>query len=104
MSERYWKLNKDLQPVRCTIKEWGNQRVGYENNIVDQTAVGDFWISTVFLGLDHNFSGSGLPHLWETLVVKDGNYTDAELERCGGDWWDATLMHLKMVKKVRDSQ
>ena len=29
--------------------------------------VGSFRVSTVFLGLDHNFGG-GVPHLWETMI------------------------------------
>jgi len=38
-------------------------------------------VSTVFLGLDHNFSGTGPPVLWETLVFggpldgEGGRYT-----------------------------
>ena len=30
----------------------------------------DFEVSTVFLGLDHNFSGEGDPVLWETMIFE----------------------------------
>jgi len=30
--------------------------------------VGTVWTSTLFLGLDHNYSGEGLPLLWETMI------------------------------------
>ena len=35
---------------------------------VARTQVGDCMVSTVFLGLDHNFSEEGPPVLWETMV------------------------------------
>jgi hypothetical protein len=36
-------------------------------------------VSTVFLGLDHNFMGDGTPVLWETLVM--GGLLDGEMDR-----------------------
>lgn len=30
----------------------------------------DYWVSTVFLGLDHNWSQKGPPHIFETMVFK----------------------------------
>lgn len=35
---------------------------------IAESTVGDAWVSTVFLGIDHNFSGIGPPILWETMV------------------------------------
>lgn len=35
---------------------------------VAQDTIGDMWISTVFLGLDHRFAGSGSPVVFETMV------------------------------------
>jgi|SRR5262252_1650210 len=40
---------------------------------------GDIRISTVFLGLDHNFSPHGPPVLWETMVF--GGPLDGEMNR-----------------------
>lgn len=41
-----------------------------KNRIVEQTHLGDIFISTVFLGLDHNFSFSknNKPILFETMI------------------------------------
>jgi hypothetical protein len=36
--------------------------------ILGHTQVGRVFVSTVFLGLDHNLSGDGPPVLWETMV------------------------------------
>lgn len=44
------------------------------NRVVRQDVVGTVLISTVFLGLDHNFTGQGPPLLFETMVFrKDGD-------------------------------
>jgi hypothetical protein len=44
--------------------------------IVEQTDVrrwfGTFWVSTVFLGLDHNFFFNGPPLVFETMVFQHG--------------------------------
>jgi hypothetical protein len=46
---------------------------------VAATEVGEARVSTVFLGLDHNFFGSGPPLLYETLVF--GGSMDSEMRR-----------------------
>lgn len=51
-----------------------------ENNderIVRQEDIGPYWVSTVFLGLDHDFSEQGPPLLFETMVftTEDGHRT-----------------------------
>ena len=55
-------------------------------------------MSTVFLGLDHNFGG-GTPILWETLVF--GGPLDGEMSR-----YETRLQamqgHEAMVARVRD--
>jgi hypothetical protein len=41
-------------------------------------------VSTVFLGLDHNFSGAGDPVLWETMVFTrnaDGELQGDDMQR-----------------------
>jgi hypothetical protein len=45
------------------------------DRIVGRTTIGDWWISTVFLGVDHNFAGRGAPLLYETMVF----YTPAAI-------------------------
>lgn len=41
------------------------------NRIVGRTKVGKLTVSTVFLGLDHNFRDKGKPILFETMVLPD---------------------------------
>lgn len=68
------------------IYVWGefmeNGRVKYHK--LDEVA--GLRISTVFLGIDHNFNPGGEPLLWETMVFDDENathesFTDVKGER-----------------------
>lgn len=64
------------------------------------TEVGDVSISTVFLGLDHNFFRSGDPLLFETMVF--GGALNEECERYST--WDGALAgHWAMVEQVKVS-
>ena len=53
------------------------------------------WVSTVFLGLDHNHWGRGPPLLFETMIfgAKDGSEYQ---ERCS-TWEEAEEMHKRAV-------
>ena len=65
---------------------------------VAKETIGEAEVSTVFLGLDHNW-GDGPPILWETMVF--GGPLDQEQERCSGSREQAEAMHAEMVAKVR---
>lgn len=70
------------------------------NRVVDRTYMGNAEVSTVFLGLDHNFSGEGEPILWETMIF-DGELNECQ-ERCAGTKADAQAMHDRVVRRVTD--
>lgn len=72
--------------------EEADRRVAY-------TEVGHARISTVFLGLNHRYSGDGPPILWETMVF--GGDLDQEQDRCAGSREQAEAMHARMVERVR---
>ncbi len=61
------------------------------------TIQGDVSISTVFLGLDHAYTGK-TPILFETMVFDDHSPRD----ECGryATWTEAELGHEAMVRKV----
>lgn len=60
--------------------------------------IGQIRISTVFLGVDHSFSGKGPPVLFETMVF--GGEHDQEMDRCS-TWEAAEKMHEKMIERVK---
>jgi hypothetical protein len=54
-------------------------------------------VSTVFLGLDHNFTGKGPPILFETKVF--GGALDDETTRAS-TWEEAARQHAEMYMRV----
>ena len=57
-------------PVPCedllTWAQW--MEANDDKRIVKQQDIGPYWVSTVFLGLDHSWTDPELPHLFETMV------------------------------------
>ncbi len=64
---------------------------------VTKTMIGDIRVSTVFLGLDHNY-GDGAPVLFETMIF--GGKFDQEMWRYS-TWEEAEKGHEKAVEKVK---
>ncbi len=67
---------------------------------VGDTTIGDVRVSTVWLGVDHNF-GSGPPLLFETMVF--GGKLDEEQERYSTEA-EAEAGHARWVKLARALQ
>ncbi len=72
-------LNKSGEPQAehdfMAWADWFNTA----DRTVERTKIGDAKVSTVFLGIDHNFGDYGTPVLWETMVF--GGNLDGECER-----------------------
>jgi len=62
----YYVLNEHGDAVPCDLMTWA-RRLESTNRIVQQDTIGGVFVSTVFLGLDHNF-GHGPPLLFETMI------------------------------------
>jgi hypothetical protein len=71
---RYWILDDARQPVPATVEVFGPWMETAER-IIRKTQVNDLEVSTVFLGIDHNFVGGDYPVLYETMVfpISDEN-------------------------------
>jgi hypothetical protein len=67
----------------------------FANNRVAETMIGDVRVSTVWLGVDHNFSGKGPPLIFETMVF--GGDLDGECYRYPTET-DALKGHASWVK------
>ena len=87
-------------PEGDTLKwgRWFEKARGKGQLVVKQETIGKSWVSTVFLGLDHNW-GKGPPILWETMVFRHGG--SEEMDRCSGSREQAEAMHERMVKRVK---
>lgn len=66
---------------------------------VDKTEIGGMEVSTIFMGLDHNFHADGPPILFETMIFGDLEVT-GEQWRCS-TWMQAQAMHQKACDLVR---
>lgn len=69
--------------------------------VLKQEYVGDLMVSTVFLGMDHNFLGDGPPLIFETMVF-GSSWTEQDTERYS-TWLEAMQGHRMMCEKVRKS-
>ena len=71
------------------------QRTNPETRVASTALTEEIWISTVFLGMDHSFSGSGPPLLFETRIF--GGPSDKFQKRCS-TWEEAEALHAEAVE------
>ena len=95
MAELYRMLPDGSVEAVEDLMEWGKV-MQKENRLVAKVQSGDVRISTVFLGLNHQF-GEGPPLLFETMVF--GGKHDQECERYSTRD-EALAGHCKMATKV----
>jgi len=100
-------LDDKGQPVICDdLMTWGrfmassDRRVAQDMDEGDTTTGVHVRVSTVFLGLDHNYDGEGPPVLWETMVF--GGVMDQEQVRYTS-LADALAGHQEMCARVRET-
>jgi len=96
MTLRLYRLDGHL-PVACSFGEWDEIISGNKRTVADDM-VGKVRVSTVFLGIDHNF-GTGEPILFETMVFNAegralcfNRYTS---------WDEAEKHHHEMVNRLK---
>jgi hypothetical protein len=97
MAVHYILNGKTPMPI-SNILEWAKW---YEthNRTVEKTEIRGIIISTVFLGIDHNYSKEGNPILFETMIFK---WNDDYCERYS-TWDEALEGHHKACQIVIDS-
>lgn len=90
---------KNGEPERCNdLSAWGRFMSDDAARRVGRDEFDGGYVSTVFLGLDHNFSARGAPLLWETMIFggpHDG-WQDRYTSRA-----DALAGHLKAVEMAQ---
>ena len=97
MSGQYILKNKKI--VKCdNLAVWAKYLEKADRKVA-RDSIGGVDISTVFLGLDHQF-GDGPPLLFETLVF--GGPLDGEMSRYPS-WDDALAGHKLMIKLIEEN-
>ena len=99
-------LNRNHEPIPTDDFEvFGAWFENGANRVVKQENVGPYFVSTVFLGNDHNFHLSGPPVLFETMVFdnesREESAEDFNYQRRCCTWKEAEAMHAEAVKEVR---
>lgn len=101
--------NGDPQPEPDSLKwaawfEQSGKSEGKDNRFLAHDHIGSVLVSTVFLGLDHSFMGSGggnPPVLWETMVFQGEHDQYQKRYRSRAD---ALAGHDEAVEMVKSSQ
>jgi hypothetical protein len=95
----WYILDKDNKPVESNTNEyvkWSSRNP--KKRIVKQETIGNTYISTVFLGLDHSFRGK-IPVLWETMMF--GGQYDQNYQERYSSYEDAVKGHQKAINFIK---
>ena len=80
---------------------WVKADPNHDKRRVAQDTVGEAWVSTVFLTVDHNFGGRGAPILFETMLF-GGQHDQSCWRYC--TWEEAEAGHARVVAALRDGR
>ena len=95
-------LDKDNNPVPATTLQWGEWlQEDRRRKIVAKTTLNNgYRVSTVFLGLDHNYSDTGPPLLFETMIFPEEGMGELYMERYST--WDKALAGHERICKMKE--
>lgn len=96
INKQYILEGRKVVPV--DLMTWANWYESTDRRVA-RTETGNGDVSTVFLGIDHQF-GDGEPLIFETLVF--GGPLDQEMERYS-TWEQAEAGHAAMIERVRNA-
>lgn len=108
---KHYILDADHNPVQCNeVMVWGRFFEDMDNRRVAYSETEFHTVSTVFLGIDHNF-GDGPPILFESMVFErqetlkkffgEDKYVQEELDCDRYRTWDeAKAGHAKLVMQI----
>jgi hypothetical protein len=108
-SSLHYILDESRQPVKVCLLRYARWFTG-DNKRVAETNTKLFWVSTVFMGLDHNFLGKGPPILFETMVFTRDEHINPLVKHMVKDdleqwryatWDDAITGHEAMVRRYQ---
>lgn len=92
-------LDENRNPVRQEdVGIWGKWLQNDSNRRVAEAEFGAVRVSTVFLGIDHDWTREGPPILFETMVF--GGPLAGEQWRCA-TWEEALAQHAQAVAEVK---
>jgi len=106
----YYTLDENKKPVRCTLEEYADWTKSKGNEIekaqelhrVAETTIVDYWVSTVFLAIDHSFRGDTdhTPILFETMIFNQKTDSALDYQQRYATWKEALEGHKEAVEFV----
>lgn len=96
-------LDENKNAIPCTTEKWSEQREEMSKNNTKHVAeetIGDYWVSTVWLGLDHQWLDDGPPLIYETMVF-DTDHHEIYCSR-SSTWFEAEEGHREAVEWVKN--
>jgi len=100
---RTYKLDEHKNAIPCSVEEWSDQleeMLKNKTKHVSEETINDYWISTIWLGLDQNWNGGKFPLLYETMVFNKDHY-EIYCDRYS-TWQEAEEGHKKAVEWVKN--
>jgi len=91
----------DREGNKVTLQEWTTLMTD-EYRRVASTEVGRFWVSTVFLGIDHSWDNGPL-QIYETMIFERDSTTEADewpMMRYATEV-EARMGHMKVVQMIQ---
>ena len=99
-----YKLDENKNAIPCSTMEWGEQREEMRKNktkhVADEVIDGKR-VSTVWVGLDHQWCDDAAPLLYETMVFDNESPYEIYCDRYS-KWQEAEEGHNKAVQWVKD--
>lgn len=74
----------DRRGEAISMREWMRLWKSHEYRLVKQDSVENYWVSTVWLGLDHSYTQEGMPIIYETMLFDHSEHSEQE----GNAWMD----------------
>lgn len=98
----HWILRGHEPVPTDDMLAWGVFFENIDNRRVAETIIPPgVRVSTVFLGIDHNFKAHGPPILFETMVFDDRSAPEIEeMQRRYATWDEAVASHYGLVAEV----
>lgn len=96
----FYILDEQKNPVPADMEGMCSWRKDKDEPVrVGKTNVGPFFVSTVFLGIDHRFGTDGPPILFETMIFR-GESMSEEYQTRYATWNEAEAGHKVAVAEA----
>jgi hypothetical protein len=100
-------LDEELREVPCPdLLKWARWLETSDKRRVGDDRIGPYWVSTIFLGLDHNY-GQGEPLLYETMIFKiisQDKRTNSGFVARYPTYATAQKMHTHIVELIKEGR